>query len=583
METVKHSSQSTNPSLSRQLLAGFGISLATVGVATLGLDYFLIQSNLERELQQRAQAIAQGVGFSTEGLIELGNTSIIKRIVQNHATLPTVVEVAIVSPDGQTFARSGAALQNPPYASIYPELTQVLQKASRTGTETSFKTTLDGKAALVAILPFSSTLFGQSDRRGMVVAILDAEKLQQQTWKTFSTSTLTLLIGMSIILALMTVLIQHTILQPIQGLNKAISESQSIDHFVMPTGLPNNEIQFLAQTIQTAAARVEAYHQLEQEVAQRKQAEAALLQSEAQLRQQAQDLEKAIQDLQQAQMQLIQNEKMSALGNLVAGVAHEINNPVGFLRGSLSNTSEYVEDLLNHLRYYQQAYPNPSSQIQNHAEAIDLEFLVEDLPKLILSMKGATERVRDISNSLRTFSRADTEHPVEFNLHEGIDSTLLILKYRLKANEQRPAIEVIRLYDEIPVVSCFPGQLNQVFMNILANAIDALEESNRERSFESLKEQPNRITIKTGITDDKQFIIIWVKDNGIGMNDEVKQKIFDHLFTTKEVGKGTGLGLAIAHQVIVNQHGGKIDCVSSPGNGTEFRIQIPVRQQQAAA
>ena len=584
MEAMKkYPSRFGNHSLSRQLLAGFGLSLVTVGLTTLGLNYFLIQVKLEQKLQQRAQSITQGVGFSTEGLLELGNTSIIKRIVQNYATLPTVVEVAIVSPDGQTLARSGTVSQSPPYASIYPELAQDLQQASRTGSDTSSRTTVDGKAALVEILPFSSSLFGQADQRGLVVAILDVEELQQQTWQTFSASTLALLVGMSVILVLMTMLVRQIILRPIQRLNKAITESQSIDRFVMPSELPDNEIQFLAQTIQAAAMRVEAYQQLEQEVTQRKQAEAALLQSEARLRQQAQDLEQAIQDLQHAQMQLIQSEKMSALGNLVAGVAHEINNPIGFLKGSLGNTTEYVEDLLSHLHQYQQAYPDPVSTIQDHAETIDLEFLVKDLPKLINSMKGATERIRDISTSLRAFSRADTDHPVEFNLHEGIDSTILILKYRLKANEERPAIEVVRLYDNIPVVSCFPGQLNQVFMNILANAIDALEESNQGHSFESLKEKPNRITIKTGMTDDKQSVVIRIKDNGIGMTEDVKQKIYDHLFTTKGVGKGTGLGLAIAYEVIVNKHAGRISCGSTPGNGTEFTIEIPVRQQQQQA
>ncbi|MBD2528991.1 sensor histidine kinase [Nostoc flagelliforme FACHB-838] len=564
--------------LSHQLLMGFGISLATVGLTTLGLNYFLIQSKLEQELEQRAQSITQGVGFSTEGLIELGNRSIIKRVVQNYATLPTVMEVAIVTPNGQTLARSGEALQNPPYASIYPELAQVLEQVSQTGSETSLRTTIDGKAVSVEILPFSSTMFGQANQRGMTIAILDVEELQQQAWKTFSTSTFTLLVGMSAILALMTVMIQRSVLHPLQRLNKAVTDSQSIDHFVMPSELPDNEIQFLAHTIQAAATRVEAYQQLEQEVAQRKEAEAALLASEAQLRQQAQDLEKAIQDLQQVQMQIIQSEKMSALGNLVAGVAHEINNPVGFLKGSLNNATEYVQDLLNHLHHYQQAYPNPSSNIQDHAEEIDLEFLAEDLPKLILSMKGATDRVGDISTSLRTFSRSDTEHPVQFNLYQGLDSTLLILKYRLKANELRPAIEVVRLYDKIPAITCFSGQINQVFMNILANAIDALEESNQRQSYEYLKQHPNRITIKTGLTEDQQSVIVRIKDNGIGMTDDVKQKIFEHLFTTKGVGKGTGLGLAIARQVIVDKHHGTLNCVSSPGNGTEFIIEIPVQQ-----
>lgn len=564
--------------LSRQLFTGFSISLATVGIITLGIHYFLIQTKLEQALQQRARAITQGVEFSTEGLIELGNTSIIKRVVQNYATLPTVIEVAIISPNGQTLARSGATLEHPPYASIHPKLARVLDQAALSGTETSIRMNLNSKPALVEVLPFSSTLFGQADRRGLAIAILDVKELQQQAWQTFSGSILTLIIGMAAILSLMTAMIQRSVLNPLRRLNQAITESQSIDRFVMPSGLPNNEIQFLAHTIQDAATRVEAYQQLEQEMVQRKQVEAALLQSEAQLRQYTQDLEKALQELQQAQMQMVQSEKMSALGNLVAGVAHEINNPVGFLKGSLSNATDYMRDLLQHLHYYQQIYPKPASTIQEHAEAIDLEFLVEDLPKLITSMAAATERVQTISTSLRTFSRADAEHPVEFDLHEGIDSTLLILKYRLKANERRPAIEVMRLYGEIPAVSCFPGQLNQVFMNILANSIDALEELDQQSNYEFLEEHPNRIIIKTDLTLDRESVIIRIKDNGVGIVDDIKGKIFNHLFTTKEVGKGTGLGLAIAHQVIVEKHHGKIDCISSPNNGTEFIIEVPIQQ-----
>jgi two-component system, NtrC family, sensor kinase len=443
-------SQSSKNHLSHQLLIGFGISLATVGLTTLGFNYFLIQSKLEMELEQRAQSITQGVGFSTEGLIELGNTSIIKRVVQNYATLPTVVEVAIVSPDGQTLARSGAELQSPPYNSIHPELAQILKQASETGLDRSFRTTIGAKPVLVQILPFSSTLFTQTNRRGLAIAILDVKELQQQAWQTFSTSTVTLLIGMSAILVLMTMMIQRFVLHPLQSLNKAVTDSQSIDHFVMPSGLPNNEIKFLAQTIQAAATRVEAYQQLEQEVGQRKQAETALLESEAQLRQQAQDLEKAIQNLQQAQMRIIQTEKMSSLGQLVAGVAHEINNPVSFIHGNLTYVDSYTQDLLELIDLYQQQYPHSTVTIETAVEDIDLEFLKQDLPKLLSSMKAGTERIREIVQSLRNFSRLDEAEFKTVDVHEGIESTLLILQSRLSAKPDFSGIEVIKDYSPLP-------------------------------------------------------------------------------------------------------------------------------------
>ncbi|HLO89506.1 MAG TPA: AAA family ATPase [Nostocaceae cyanobacterium] len=300
----------------------------------------------------------------------------------------------------------------------------------------------------------------------------------------------------------------------------------------------------------------------------------------ARLYQQAQDytkqLEDSLENLQQAQLQLIQNEKMSTLGNLVAGVAHEINNPVGFISGNLRHAAEYVQDLLNHLKLYQQHYPDPVPEIFEDAEAIDLEFLIKDLPQIINSMKLGAERIRNISTSLRTFSRADTEQKVAFNIHDGLDSTVLLLKHRLKANEQHPAIEVINDYGELPLVQCFPGQLNQVFMNLLANAIDALEQSNVDRSFDEIKANPNRITISTRLNEQQNHILISIKDNGVGMPPEVKSRIFDHLFTTKGVNKGTGLGLAIARQIVVEKHGGSIEVISEPNQGACFVISIPI-------
>jgi signal transduction histidine kinase len=299
--------------------------------------------------------------------------------------------------------------------------------------------------------------------------------------------------------------------------------------------------------------------------------QAAISLENARLYQQAQNY---AQQIEQSQLQIVQSEKMASLGNLVAGVAHEINNPIGFLNGSINNAKDFTQDLITHLALYQQHYPNPATPIQDNAEDIDLEFLREDLPKLLNSMKGATDRIRGISNSLRTFSRADTEHKVSANLREGIDSTLLILKYRLKANENRPAIEVIQDYGDLPTIECFPGQLNQVFMNILANAIDVFDEMVQGMSFEQLKSHPQQITIRA--TRDAKQVQIQISDNGKGMTEDVRVRIFDHLFTTKGVGKGTGLGLAIARQIVVEKHGGSLDVQSELDQGTEFCIRLPI-------
>ncbi|MEB3267379.1 MAG: PAS domain S-box protein, partial [Leptolyngbya sp.] len=279
------------------------------------------------------------------------------------------------------------------------------------------------------------------------------------------------------------------------------------------------------------------------------------LAAETAIKQKSQALEQALRNLQQAQLQVVQSEKMASLGNLVAGVAHEINNPIGFLNGSIHNSKDYVQDLLRHLALYQQHYPDPVAPIQDDAEEIDLDFLSEDLPKLLDSMKGATDRIKRISTSLRTFSRADTEYKVSANLHEGLDSTLLILKYRLKANEHRPEIQVLQQYGDLPSIQCFPGQLNQVFMNILANAIDMFDEIAQQSTFADLQANPQIINIQTAITE-QSMVEIRIRDNGKGMSEEIKSRIFDHLFTTKGVGKGTGLGLAIARQIVVESHGG---------------------------
>ena len=283
-------------------------------------------------------------------------------------------------------------------------------------------------------------------------------------------------------------------------------------------------------------------------------------------------LEKTLQELKQTQTQLIQTEKMSSLGQLVAGIAHEINNPVSFIYGNLIHTNNYFQDLLRLLHLYQQQYPNSTPEIEAEAENIELEFLISDLPKLLDSMKMGASRIRQIVLSLRNFCRLDEADMKEVDIHEGIDSTLLLLHNRLKLD--RGAIDLSKEYDSLPLVECYPGQLNQVFMNLLANAIDSLEEASKQHRCPNVSFSPS-IRIRTYVLDGNQ-VEIQIADNGVGMTEEVRQRIFDPFFTTKPVGSGTGMGLAISYQIVVEKHGGELRCISAPGQGAEFVIRIPV-------
>lgn len=293
---------------------------------------------------------------------------------------------------------------------------------------------------------------------------------------------------------------------------------------------------------------------------------------------------KNLTELQEVQTQLIQNEKMVSVGQLVAGVAHEIYNPISFIIGNIEHAENYFQGLMTALSIYQQHCSLNNPEVQTQIEALDIPFLLEDLPQLLNSMKGGTERILGISISLRSFSRADSTSKIPFNIHEGLDSSLLILRHRLKANEGKSEIKVIKDYGTFPPVECYPGQLSQVFLNILANAIDALEERDSGRSRDEIKANPNFITIRTFLTNEneKKFhdnstphVKISITDNGRGMTEEVRQRVFNYLFTTKAVGKGTGLGLSISRSIVEEKHGGWLSCNSTPGEGTEFIIEIP--------
>ncbi|GJD18136.1 integral membrane sensor signal transduction histidine kinase [Rivularia sp. IAM M-261] len=299
------------------------------------------------------------------------------------------------------------------------------------------------------------------------------------------------------------------------------------------------------------------------------------------------ELKHALIELQQTQAQMLQSEKMSSLGQLVAGVAHEINNPVSFIFGNLTHVQEYTKNLLEFIQLYQQEYSEPVAKIVERSEEIDLEFLQEDLPKVLSSMKIGAERIREIVLSLRNFSRMDEADIKPVNIHEGIDSTLLILQHRLKAQIvrvsgekefSRPEIQVVKDYQNLPEVQCYAGQLNQVFMNILANAIDALETRSIKLTEKELEQHPNKITISTSCLD-KQWIQVAIIDNGTGIPKNIQKNIFNPFFTTKPVGKGTGMGLSISYKIITEKHHGKLECFSEEGTGTEFVILIPITQR----
>ncbi|MCC3529714.1 MAG: hybrid sensor histidine kinase/response regulator [Microcoleus sp. PH2017_22_RUC_O_B] len=286
------------------------------------------------------------------------------------------------------------------------------------------------------------------------------------------------------------------------------------------------------------------------------------------------ELSQALNDLKQAQVHLVQSEKMSSLGQLVAGVAHEINNPLNFVSANIQPAKDHIQDLMTFLELYEECHPQPHPKIKAWMDDVDVDYLQEDLPKLLNSMQLGSDRIYQLVLSLRNFSRLDEAQVKPVDIHEGIDSTLVILQHRLKACAEHPTIQVIKDYGQLPMVECYPSQLNQVFMNLLSNAIDALEEGIRNTPA---RHNPT-IAIHT-FTADTNSVTIAISDNGTGICSEVRSQLFDPFFTTKSVGKGTGLGLSISHQIVTERHRGKIDCYSKLGQGSEFVVQIPVRQR----
>ncbi|NER34417.1 MAG: HAMP domain-containing protein [Oscillatoria sp. SIO1A7] len=502
---------------------------------------------------------------------------------------------------------------------------QILQRFgsyARVTEESQFAFTLDGKLQLVQVRPLQDEL----GLDWLSVVVIPEEDFMERI-NANTRITIGLCMTALVLATLVGIETSRRIGEPILRLSEA-ARAMSSGKLNQKVELSDvKELRVLARSFNQMARQLrESFTALEKT---NEELETRVEQRTQELQDKNIDLHKALEQLKRTQAQLIQAEKMSGLGQLVAGIAHEINNPVSFIYGNVDYARDYIQDLLGLIEVYQQEYPNPSPNVLEAVEETDLEFVVDDLEKLLSSMKSGADRIRNIVLSLRNFSRLDESDMKPVDIHQGLESTLLVLQKRLGEQKSRPAIEIIKEYGQLPEVTCYASKLNQVFMNILNNAIDAIEKGNGEwgmgnggrkqgaegqgagetrgaetrevgdKKIEGLgglgdREEKNAqvkalklitenspqypmptIAIATEVTDDDS-VIIRIADNGLGMQEDVLQKIFDPFFTTKPVGSGTGLGLSISYQIVVESHGGKLSCVSSPGAGAEFMIEIPI-------
>lgn len=409
-------------------------------------------------------------------------------------------------------------------------------------------------------------------RVGAMSVSLSTGPLREKLRKTLIEGLIAALIAVfgSIVLAR---LLSHSITQPLKQLTTGTQQMTAGQWNQKITLQTNDELTTLANAFNHMGERLQAM------VESLKLQATELTESRAIAQARADKLEQTLQELHRTQAQLIHQEKMSGLGQMIAGVAHEINNPVTFIQGNIAPAQSYIEGLLSLIELYQTYFPKPPKEILSEQDAVDLPFLKKDVVKLLFSMRVGAERIAEIVKSLKTFSRLDEAICKTVNLHDCIDSTLLILEHRLKASSQHPEIKVLKDYGQLPLVECFASQLNQVFMNLLSNAIDALEEKATKVASNSRAETALEIRICTAVLAE-DYVSIQVSDNAGSLPEIAKARIFEPFYTTKPVGKGTGLGLSISHQIVTELHGGQLICQSVPGVNTDFTVKIPRLQQE---
>ncbi|MEO0826097.1 MAG: ATP-binding protein [Cyanobacteria bacterium J06635_15] len=528
----------------------FGLIAASMSVASA----YSLRWYLTGEYTSKGSAIAKSVAGSQSNLTGTNAPEILQTIIDEFAEVKGVAYVVVLDADGNSVAHTfetevpsqfiktpiaGIAENNPQndrglrrftHSPNFEDADEDVVVNYRRGSEFGYtiniaKPIQNGDAGIVHV--------------GMNQALM----IQQiRAAIRFQLLVMALLFGISV---LATYLMANRISRPLNQLTDYAERLAARDFSASVNIRSHDEIGLLARTMETMATDTQSF---------------------------INQLECTLEELKQTQAQLIQSAKMSSLGQLVAGMAHEINNPVNFIAGNIRYTARYAENLVDLLKLHDRHSQPFHTQIAEKAEDVDLDFIMEDFPKVIASMQVGAERIGDIIKSLQSFSRLDQAELKTVNLHDGLDSTLLILSSRLKKTTTLSAINVVKQYGDLPTIECYAGQLNQVFMNVIGNAIDALEDKRRVAA--SAASEIPTLTLQTRLKDDA--VEIQITDNGCGISDDVRQRLFDPFFTTKAVGEGTGLGLSISYQIVVQRHGGQIDCLSELDQGSTFVISIPM-------